>query len=281
MKREELHKNVREKFLLSGKIATGKSHLLLLITKLYAINGKKVLYIDPEDGIQRELDNGIFDDLTEQQLNNIEIIRANDIETYLKYINGWTETKQIGSQTLETQFGINCDLKICDGLTTEMEMYKFRLIQKFIKQKFYVIGDKQFQINNPDLFMFPFALYGKLYDQLRDIISTMMEHKYDIICTTHPFKETEAQQMLEQSIYAKFDTVITLNKKLNHNGTPKWDGITEKNRGKEAPDKSNNISSVRPILVYFIKKFDMPIDKTLEELKFTVQEENIPIPVIV
>lgn len=228
MKREELHKNVREKFLFIGKVSVGKTYLALLIAKLYAINDKKVLFIDPEDGTQRELEKGIFDDLPDKELSNIEIIHANDSDTYLKYVNGWSEEKQIGSQVIKTEFATNYDLKICDGLITEMEMYKFRLIQKFIKQKYYVIGDKQFPINNPDLFTLPYQLYNKLYDQLKDVISAMMEHKYDIICTTHPFKETEAQQMLEQSIFGKFDSVIEFHKILKPNGNPKWDGIIEK-----------------------------------------------------
>ncbi len=275
MKRDELHKNVREKFLFIGKIATGKSLIALIVTKLYAMNGLKVIYIDPEDGTQREIERGIFDDLTDEQLNNIEIVHANDLDTYLKYVNGWTEEKVFGSQVIKIEHGKDCDLKICDGLIAEMDMCKFQLTQKFIAQKFYTIGDKQFPIKNPDLFMFPYALYGKLYDQLRDIISAMIIHKYDIICTSHPFKETDAQQMLEQSIYGKFDSVIEFNKKLKSNGHPKWDGVVEKNRGREFPDKSNNIESAKPIIAYFIKKFGMPVEETLEKLKFKVEEEIV------
>lgn len=49
-----------------------------------------------------------------------------------------------------------------------------------------------------------------------------------------------------------------------------------KNRGKESPDITNKLSSARPILTYFIKKFNMPIEETLERLKFTVQEDILP-----
>jgi len=267
MLRSELHKNVREKFLFEGFTATGKTYLSLDITKIYAINGKKILFIDPEDGVQRELDRGIFDELTDKELGNIEMIHSHNIETYLKYVNGWTEDKSVGTQVNTVQYGTDYDLKVCDGLMTEVEQYKFKLIQKFIKQGFYTISDKQFPINNPDLFNLPYQIYSKLYDQLRDAITAMMEHKYDIICTTHPFKATEAHKMLEQSVYGKFDSVIKLNKLLLPNGNPKWTAVIVKNRGKESPDKSNTIESVQPILTYFIKKFNMPVEETLERLK--------------
>jgi len=267
MRRDELHKNVREKFLFEGLTSSGKTYICLLITKLYAMNGKRILFIDPEDGVQRELDRGIFDDLTDSELSNIEMIHANSIEDYIKYINGWTEDKSIGTQINKIEHGINYDLKVCDGLTAELEQYKFNLIQKFIKQKFYVIGDKQFPINNPDLFNLPYQTYSKLYDQLRDAITMMMGHKYDIVCTTHPFKDTEAVKMLEQSIYGKFDSVVRFNKLLLPTGNPKWTVTVVKNRGKESPDRSNVLDNINPILTYFIKKFGMNVEETLEKLK--------------
>lgn len=273
MKREDLHKNVREKFLFDGPTSTGKTWMALNITKLYAINGKKVLFIDPEDGVQRELDNGIFDDLTDEQLSNIETIRANSVETYLKYMMGWVEEKHVGSQTVTFPHGIDYDLKICDGLMTEIEQYKYRLTQKFIKQGYYIQGEKQFSINNPDLFTLPYQFYAKVYDQLREGINTMMEHKYDIICTTHPFKSTDAHRALEQSIHARFDSVVRLNKIILPQGTPKWSCTIIKNRGKESPDKSNSLDNVTPILTYFIKKFGMNTDEAMKALRI---EENTP-----
>ncbi len=267
MKREDLHKNVREKFIFEGITATGKTYISLLITKIYAMNGKKILFIDPEDGVQRELDRGVFDDLKDKELENIEMIHSHNIETYLRYVNGWEEDKTIGTQINKIKCGVNYDLKVCDGLMEEIEQYKFKLIQKFLKQGFYTIGDKQFPINNPDLFNLPYQIYSKLYDQLRDALTTMMEHSYDIVCTTKPFKDTEAVKMLEQSVYGKFDSVIRFNKLLLPSGNPKWTAIIVKNRGKESPDKSNTIDNITPILTYFIKKFNMPVEETLERLK--------------
>lgn len=272
MKREDLHKNVREKFLFDGATSAGKTWVSLNITKLYAMNGKKVLYIDPEDGTQRELDSGIFDDLTDEQLSNIEIIHANSVETYLKWMHGWIEDKSIGPQEIKIPHGINYDLKVCDGIMTEVEQYKYRLTQKFIKQGYYIQGDKQFPITNPDLFTLPYQFYSKVYDQLREGVNTMMEHSYDIICTTHPFKTTDAHRALEQSIHARFDSVVKLNKMLLPNGSPLWNCTIVKNRGKESPSKSNNLDSVIPILTYFIKKFGMDITEGKKALR--IEENN-------
>jgi hypothetical protein len=234
----------------------------LNIAKLYLLNGKKVLFIDPEDGIQRELDRGVFDDLTDEQLDKFEPIHANDIETYLKWVHGWTED----NQEIKIQHGIDYDLKVCDGIMTEIEMYKTRLTSKFIKNGYYVLGDKQFPINNPDLFTLPYQFYAKLYDQLREAIITMMEHKYDIICTTHPFKETDAHKALRQSVYARFDSVVKLNKLDLPDGRPLWNATIVKNRGKENPNKSNRLDSTYPILTYFMKKFSMDITEGMKIL---------------
>lgn len=267
MKREDLHKGVREKFLFEGSTSVGKTWTSLNITKLYALNGKKVLYIDPEDGAQREIDSGgIFDNLSDEQLDRIEIIRANDIETYLKYAQGWIEDKSIGSQEIKIHHGVEYDLKICDGIMTEIELYKTRLTSKFIKQGYYFQGEKQLPISNPDLFTLPYHVYAKLYDQLKDAINIMMEHKYDIICTTHPFKGTDAHKALQQNVYARFDSVIRLNKLELPDGRPLWNAIIVKNRGKESPDKSNHLDSVHPILSYFMKKFSMDIKEGMKIL---------------
>jgi hypothetical protein len=267
MKREELHGNVREKFLFDGLSSTGKTWMALNITKLYAMNGKKCVFIDPEDGVQRELDSGIFDDLTDEQLGRIEIVHANDIETYLKYMFGWVVEKHAGTQTVPFQHGVDYDLKVCDGLMTELEQFKYRLTQKFVKQGYYVQGERQFQISNPDTFTLPYAFYSKVYDQLREGVNMMMTHSYDLVATTHPFKTTDAHKALEQSIYARFDSVIKLNKMIMPQGTPVWNATIIKNRGREAVDKSNILEDTSSLLMYFIKKFGMDVEETMKRLE--------------
>ncbi len=271
MNREDLNKSIKEKFLFEGLTGTGKTHIAMIITKIYAMNNKKIIYIDPEHGTDRDLYN-IFGTLTDEQLGNITMIHASDIETYLKYMIGYTEEKHIGTQTIEKTYGIDCDLKVCDGLTTEIELYKTRLTQKFLKQGYYEIGGTRFTINNPDTFVLPYQFYAKLYDQVKENLLLMSQHNYDIVCTMHPLKDTESQKSLEQSIYQKFDSIIRLNKIQLPNGTPKWDANIVKNRGREKPNKTNTLSDINTLFIYFIKKFNMDIEKTLKEL--TIDEEK-------
>ncbi len=265
MKREDLNKNIKEKFLFEGLSGSGKTNLSLKIAKIYAMNHKKVLYIDPEHGSDRDIEK-LFTDLSDDELENIELIHATNIETYLKWMLGWTEEKQAGSQIVQFQYGIEYDLKCCDGLTTEIELYKTKLTQRFIKQGFYSIGEKQFPISNPQTFVLPYNFYSKLYDQIKEALVTMLDHKYDIVATIHPLKNTESQQDLLQSLYQKFDSVIKLNKVITPTGTPKWSGSIVKNRGREDESKSNMLDNTQPLLTYFIKRFGMDVDETLKRL---------------
>jgi len=265
MNREDLEKSVKEKILFEGLSGEGKTFMSMIIAKIYAMNNKKVIYIDPDHGTDRSLKT-IFGDLTDEQLNNIQMVYATDIETYLKYMIGYTEEKHIGSQKLEIKHGVDCDLKVCDGLTTEIEIYKTRLTQKFINQEYYEIGGTRFSIRDPTTFVLPYQFYAKLYDQIKEALVIMLSHNYDIICTMHPLKDTEAQKSLEQSIYQKFDSVIRLNKTLLPTGKPKWDAKIIKNRGRESPDKSNVMDDVFVLFKYFMKKFNMDVDKTMKDL---------------
>lgn len=265
MKKEDIGKNVKEKFLFEGLTSSGKTNISLKIAKLYLLNDKRVVFIDPEHGADRDIE-VLFNDLTDEQLERFELISATNIETYLKYMLGWTEERRTANELIKIEHGLNCDLKVCDGLVAEIGLYKARLTQKFLKQGYYTIGDKNFTISNPETFVLPYNFYGKLYDQIVEALIVMMDHKYDIICTTHPFKETESQQALEQIIYAKFDSVIRLNKLTLTMGTPKWTATIIKNRGKEAPNKTNVLDTVDPILKYFIKKFNMDEKEGLKRL---------------
>jgi len=82
--------------------------------------------------------------------------------------------------------------------------------------------------------------------------------------------------MLEQSIYGKFDTVVEFNKNLTDLGCPRWTGVTEKNRGREKPDKENTLTSVGPLLTYFIKKFNHASRRNSKKLKFKTGDEENP-----
>lgn len=265
MKREDLEMDLKEKFLFEGLTASGKTWISMRIAKLYAMNGKRVLFIDVEHGTDRDKKN-VFNDLSDEELEKVDVIHATDIETYLRAMLGYTEEKQVGSQVVRMSHYLDYDLKICDDIVSEIELYKVKLTQKFIKQGYYTIGEKQFSISNPDTFILPYNFYAKLYDQVKEALVIMLNHRYDIIVTMHPLKDTSSQRDLEQSIYQKFDSVIRLNKMILSSGFPKWTASIVKNRGRESPDKSNMLDSVEPLLVYFIKKFKMDINVGLEKI---------------
>ena len=265
MIRSDLNKNIKEKFLFDGLSGTGKTNISLKIAKIYVLNHKKVLYIDPEHGSDRELEK-MFSDLTDEELGRIELVHATNIETYLKYMLGWVEEKHAGTQTVSIFHGVDYNLKVCDGLTTEIELYKTRLTQKFVKQGYYMLGERQFSIPNPDVFVLPFQFYAKLYDQIKEALVIMLDHKYDVVATMHPLKNTDSQKDLEQSIYQKFDSVIKLNKLTLPSGMPQWGANIIKNRGRESPDKSNVLDGVEPLLRYFINKFGMDIEETMKKM---------------
>ena len=266
MKIEDLEKNIKEKMIFEGKSGTGKTNLCLKITKIYAMNKKRVLYIDPQHGTDRD-SKKIFGDLSANELENIELIHATNIDTYIKYMYGWTEDKSIGPQKNIVQYGLNYDLKICDGLGSEIELYKAKLSRDFQNQGFYEISGRRFDITNKSTWVLPYQFYGKLYDQIKEAIIIMLDHKYDLITTLHPLKQTDAQQALQESFYGEFDSVVRLNKLLLPNGNPMWNATIVKNRGRESPDKSNTMESVDPLILYFMNKFSMPIDETIDKLR--------------
>ncbi len=274
MKREDLKKNIKEKMLFEGPTATGKTHTLLIIAAIYAISGKKVLFIDPEGGSDKEKYK-ILNKLTDKQLENIELIQATNIEMYLKYMLGWTEERIVGPQKMIIQHGLDdCDAKICDGLGNEIEQYKTRLSRKFQDQGYYEIGGKQFNITNKETFVLPYQFYGKLYDQIKEALVIMLDHKYDIFASIHPLKKTDSQMELQQQIYQKFDSVTSLNKHLNPlDGCPIWDGKVIKNRGRESPNVSNKLDSIDPIIIYFINKFGLNKEETLEKFDMIIKED--------
>lgn len=266
MKREDLGSNTKEKILFEGISGVGKTYASLLIASIYAMAGKKVLIIDPQSGTDRD-EERIFGLLTDEELDKITIVDAVDIKDYLKYMYGFKEEKKVGGKMYYDVHYLDYDLKICDGLTDEITLFKTKLMQKFKEKGYYEIGGKQFNIRDEDTFVLPYQFYSKLYDQIIEALVVMLQHDYDIISTMHPLRDTDAQQSLKQNIYQKFDSVIKFNK-LVIGGMPKWDGEIVKNRGRDSPNKSNKLESIEVLLIYFIKKFNMDVEETMKKLPF-------------
>lgn len=255
IKREDLKKNIKDKLLLEGLVSSGKTYIATRVTKLYAIAGKRVQYIDTEFGGDKEREK-TWDGLTDDELDRIDLISAPDMDTMLNHMI-----------SIEGQY----DLKVVDNLSDEIDLYKTKLTRKFIKQGSYEIGGKIFYITDPDIFTLNFSSYAKIYDQLTEALIIMLQQPYDIIAAIHPLKTTDTQQALQERIYQKFDTVYRLEKDVG-TGFPVWKGTVVKNRGRENPKKSVAIDSVYDIFKYYAKRLGLDRKEAMKRLE--IEEGN-------
>jgi len=235
--KSELISRRKEKFLFYGDSDSGKTMLSTLIADIYAKNGKKVKYIDPEHGAEVSLL-----ELDDSSLDNIKLVSA-------------TEWKVLKEELMKDSEDI--DLLILDGLLTAFELRKFELHQRFKEQGYYVVADKKFLISDIDTFVFPFTAYTTVYDSVFEILMTMLKQKYDIVVTSHIFGDTDTQLRLKQRTFKLFDVVIHLKKELDSDNVPSWSGVKIKHRGGERPDKTNTIRNTRSVVKYFEKKFSI------------------------
>ena len=153
VKKEEIEKLIKEKILLVGEAGSGKTYNAVEIAGYLSEKGQKVMYIDPEFGAERELLK-----LTDAQLENIE----------LKVCPEWVQFKEVISEDTD------CYIKIIDGLSEALELFRRYLESKFIAQGFYLVGDKEFEIKDPDTFMLPWNTYPKVYDETRGVVYRLL-----------------------------------------------------------------------------------------------------------
>lgn len=191
VKRSELEAKIKEKILLVADSGYGKTYTAVRVAKLVAENGKKVVYIDPEYGAERELE--LLDD---EVLENIE----------LKITPRWEMLKTA------IEHNDDCFLKIVDGLAEAFESVKHFLEQRYVARGAYVVGDKPISINDPQVFVLPYVAYPKVYSEVTASCRKLVEQKPHIVCTMHSFGETASQRKLTENVYRKFDTVLELKK---------------------------------------------------------------------
>ena len=233
VKKEEIEKLTKEKILLIGEAGSGKTYNTVQIAGYLSEKGQKVVYVDPEYGAERELLK-----LTDAQLENID----------LKVCPEWIEFRDA---ICEEDAG--CYIKIIDGLSEAIELFRRYLISKFISQGFYIAGDKEYDIKDIDTFMLPWNSYPKVYDEARNTVYELLRHSYNILATMHPFKASDTKLELEQSIKRKFDTVIETRRSEGDNIV--WYAIVRKNRGREDTQMNANIKP-ESILSMFKRKFE-------------------------
>ena len=195
VKRSELENKIKEKILLIGDSATGKTYTVAKVAGYVAGNGKKVVLIDPEYGAERELEL-----LPDDILENIE----------LRVTPDWLKTKE----ALEKP-DADCFLKMLDGLGDVFEQSMTYLNERFLGQGYYSAGDAEKEIKHKETFVFPWSAYPKVYDDVRKTVRMLcLKQAPHIICTMHSFGEAETRQRLTEDIYRKFDTTITLRREI-------------------------------------------------------------------
>jgi len=230
VKREELRKLIKEKILLYGDTDTGKTFASAKLAAFLVENNKKVIFIDPEFGSQRELDL-LSDDI-------LEGIDLRVVRTYPEFRDACMEDS-------------DCFLKVIDGLSEGMELHKRFLEDRFIAQGSYTVKDKTFKIEDIETFSLPWQTYAKLYSDLKGVVYKAIQHKYHFLMTMHPLKTTESRIELTQSIFRKMDTVLELRRDETSEGGVNRYGVIKKNRG---VDVSNCV--VPDVLEILKKKFE-------------------------
>lgn len=227
----DIRKNIKEKILLIGDSSTGKTHICLRVAIELSKMGKKVIYIDPEFGTQKE-----FELLIEK-----EKLSDKDIEN----IDLRIETDFVGLYDSIVEKS-DCYLKIIDSFDDVLRLNREYLEREFVKAGYYVVGDKKIGISHPETFVLPWNVYPKLYSNIVNSIYEILRHDYHFICATKPFGGSESRQELENLLKGKFDTVIQTRRELvtveGSGGIverPKWIGFILKNRGRE--DETTNL----------------------------------------
>ena len=235
---ESLKKMVKNKVLLRGDSGTGKTHCALKVSFLFSEHGKKVCYVDPEWGCQKEvmelLNSGA---ITSKHLENIELYitpkwRTGSVKEVSKgvYVGGFVDIFE----------RLDGDLVVIDSMSELMQIHKNYLEQKFIAQGYYIPKEKEVEIKDPDTFTLPFQHYTKIYDELVSMVYRLLMKDGHLLCTMHPIGDTESKKRVEQNIDRKFDTIIETYVTVEDNAK-KWFGIVRKNRGRDVVARISNV----------------------------------------
>lgn len=248
VKVESVKRMVKNKVLLRGDSGSGKTHCALMVSFLFSENGKRVCYVDPEWGCQKEIVELVGrGEIGEEQLENIEI-----------YVTPKWRTDKVVEADEGVYIGgfvnvfdeLDGDLIVIDSMSELMEVHKRYLKQKFIAQGYYIPKEKEVEIKDPDTFTLPFQHYTAIYDELVGMVYKLLMRRGHVLCTMHPIGDSDSRKRVEQSIDRKFDTIIELYSTVEDN-EKKWYGIVKKNRGK---DMHARIGNVDKKLVEMFKK---------------------------
>ena len=238
VKVDSVKKMVKNKVLLRGDSGSGKTHCALKVSFLFSENGKRVCYVDPEWGCQKEIVELVNSgEIGEEQLENIEI-----------YVTPKWKTDKVIEVDEGVYLGgfvnvfdeLDGDLVVIDSMSELMAIHKRYLEQKFIAQGYYIPKEKEVEIKDPDTFTLPFQHYTKIYDELVGMVYKLLMRRGHVLCTVHPIGDSDSRKRVEQNIDRKFDTIIELHTTVEDNKKV-WYGIVRKNRGKDVVARIGNV----------------------------------------
>jgi len=228
MKADVVKKMVKNKVLLRGASGTGKTHNALQVSFLFSRSGKKVAYVDPEWGCQKEI---ASIDVRDEDIANIDLYITTEWKKTLQqvgdgvYIGGFVNAM---GKIAENSY----DLVVIDSMNEIMAIHKKYLEDKFIAQGFYIPKENVVEIKDPDTFSLPFQFYNKIYDEMLSVIYDMLQTNSHMLCTMHPIGDTDTKKRVQSEIDRKFDTIIELSVTIEENRKV-WYGVVVKNRGKD------------------------------------------------
>lgn len=213
VRREELEQKIKEKILLIGDTAAGKTFTAVKVAEFLARYGKQVVFIDPERGAERELEL-----LGDEVLQNIVLKDTPEWEDFKKAI--WSND--------------NCFLKIVDGLSEAFVGSKVWLEDRYISHGKYMVGESEVEIKDREIFTLPWQGYPKVYDTIRKICHELVKQSPHILVTMHSFGTTATKEKLEEDVFRKFDTIMELRRKLDTTQTKLvYDAVLKKHRGRQ------------------------------------------------
>jgi len=211
--RKQLQSLIKEKVLLIGETASGKTYTAVRVAEHVALHGRMVVFIDPERGAGREMEL-----LSDEALANIEFKDAPEWESFRKAV--WSND--------------NCFLKIVDGLSEAFVASKMWIEDRAISHGKYMVGEHELEIKDKELFSLPWEGSAKVYDFIRKICHELVKQSPHIMVTMHSFGKTATKERLETDVFRKFDTIMELRRRSVELPTPRlqYDAVLKKHRGR-------------------------------------------------
>lgn len=212
VKREQLESMIKEKILLIGETGVGKTFTVTQIAKFVAEHGKKVVFIDPERGAERELEL-----LSDEVLENIELKDTPEWDSFKNAV--WNKD--------------DCFLKVIDGLSEAFVSSKIWLEDRYVSHGEYMVGESEVKIKDREVFTLPWQAYSKVYDFIGKICHELVKQKPHIIVTMHSFGASATKEKLGSDVFRKFDTIMELRCRPSTVGDKLvYDAVLKKHRGR-------------------------------------------------